>query len=406
MMIDRRSFLGTVAGSMAGTATAKAAGKPNVVIIVADDLGWRDISHHGGPIRTPNIDRLAREGAELDRFYVAPVCSPTRAGLLTGRYPIRYGLMRAVVPPWRSGGLDTSEVTIADVLGRAGYRHRGVFGKWHLGHSSVRYHPLRRGFTEFVGHYNGAVDYFTHEREGELDWHRNYEPSHEQGYSTDLIGAAAAAFIHKHAGGDPYFCYVPFNAPHAPFQAKREHLQRYEALDAVPGEWGGRPEQRRKTRQVLGAMVHSLDENIGRILDAIDKTGARDNTLVLFFSDNGGVAGIGDNGPLNGGKASVLEGGIRVPAAIRWPLAIPGGRKITAPLAYVDVLPTLLRIVGGKDHGGRPLDGIDVYDVLTGKRASIDRDIYSYIGQSGEDDEGVCYITPEWKLVVLTQTDR
>jgi arylsulfatase B len=309
--------------------------------------------------------------------------------------------MRAVLPPWRSGGLDTSEVTIADVLGRAGYTHRGIFGKWHLGHSSVRYHPLRRGFTEFVGHYNGAIDYFTHEREGELDWHRNYEPNFDKGYSTDLIGAAAASFIRTHAASGPFFCYVPFNAPHSPFQAKPEHLKQYAGLAPVPGEWEGQPEQRRKARQVMGAMIHSLDENIGRILDSIQRSGAGGNTLVLFFSDNGGVAGIGHNAPLNGAKASVFEGGIRVPAAIRWPAVIPGGRKITAPLANLDILPTLMSIVGVRDHGGKPLDGIDAFDVLTGKRNAIGRDLYSYIGQAGEDNEEICYITPEWKLVVL-----
>src|SRR5690606_9605398 len=134
--------------------------KPNIVILLADDLGFHDVGFHGGEIRTPNIDKLAAEGVELERFYVHPVCSPTRAGLMTGRYPIRYGSMRAVYPPWRKGGLDTTEKTLADGLAAAGYKHRGVFGKWHLGHSDVKYHPLRRGFTEFFGHYNGAIDYF------------------------------------------------------------------------------------------------------------------------------------------------------------------------------------------------------------------------------------------------------
>ena len=181
--------------------------KPNIVIIVADDLGWQDVSFHGGDIRTPNIDRIAREGVELDRFYVAPVCSPTRAGLMTGRWPIRFGVMRTVFPPWRKGGLDTSEVTLADVLAKAGYEHRGVFGKWHLGHSDIKYHPLRRGFTEFIGQYNGAVDYFTREREGEMDWHTGYQSNYDKGYSTDLTADAAVRFIGKRAGGDaPFFC--------------------------------------------------------------------------------------------------------------------------------------------------------------------------------------------------------
>lgn len=375
---------------------------PNIVIIVADDLGWRDVSFHGGEIKTPNIDRLAEEGVELDRFYVAPVCSPTRAGLMTGRYPIRYGAMRTVYPPWRTGGLDITEVTLADVLARAGYTHRGVFGKWHLGHSSVKYHPLRRGFTEFVGHYNGAIDFFTHEREGELDWHRDYQANHDKGYSTDLIAEAAARFIEKRAGGDaPFFCYVPFNAVHSPFQAKPEDIKPYELLEALPGNWGLNATRRRANRRILGGMTASLDEGVGRILGAIDESGERNNTLVLFFSDNGGVGGIGDNRPLNGAKATAFEGGIRVAAALRWPDVVPGGRKITAPLANIDVLPTVMRIVGANDHGGKPLDGYDVLDVLTGRKTVLRRDIYSYIGMGGEHDEQISYMTPQWKLVVL-----
>ena len=382
--------------------SALATDSPNIVIIVADDLGWRDASFHGGEIKTPNIDRLAEEGVQLDRFYVAPVCSPTRAGLMTGRYPIRYGAMRTVFPPWREGGLDITEVTLADVLARAGYTHRGVFGKWHLGHSSIKYHPLRRGFTEFMGHYNGAIDYFTHEREGEMDWHRDYEASYDKGYTTDLIAEAAVRFIKKRAGGDaPFFCYVPFNAPHSPFQAKPEDMKPYKLLEAVPGKWTVNALRRRTGRRVLGGMIASLDQGVGRVLESIDESGIRDNTLVLFFSDNGGVGGIGDNRPLNGAKATVFEGGIRVVAAARWPARIPGEGKITAPLANIDVLPTVMRILGVKDHGGKPFDGIDALDVLTGKKTTLARDIYSYIGAGGEDTEQITYMTPQWKLLVL-----
>jgi arylsulfatase A-like enzyme len=196
------------------------AARPNVVLILADDLGWGAVSYHAAWARTPNIDRLAREGIQLDRFYVAPMCSPTRAGLLTGRYPIRFGLARAVIPPQRNFGLPPEERTIAEALGEAGYRYRGVFGKWHLGHHQAKWHPLAQGFTHFEGHYNGAIDYFALTREGQRDWHVNYEPSKKQGYATDLIAAAASDFIRRAAADDaPYFCYVPFNAPHSPFQA-------------------------------------------------------------------------------------------------------------------------------------------------------------------------------------------
>ncbi len=391
-----------------------AADRPNIVIIVADDLGWADVSFHGHEIRTPHIDRLTREGAELNRFYVAPVCSPTRAGLMTGRYPIRYGLMRTVVPPWRKGGLDVSEVTLPEVLARAGYHHRGVFGKWHLGHSAVKYHPLRRGFTEFVGHYNGAIDYFTHQREGELDWHTGYESNHDEGYSTDLIAAAAVDFINRRAGDPtPFLCYVPFNSPHGPLQAKPEDLARYESLAGSgppfrdrPGEgaatqtrpaFGG--EGRGKSqRQTLAAMISSLDDGVGAILKALEERGIAGDTLVWFFSDNGGT-GVGDNRPLRGAKGSVFEGGIRVTAALRWPARVSAGRTVTAPLAYIDVLPTLMQIVGVEDHAGKPLDGIPALDLLTGSERELTRELYSYIGHG--EAEQITLIEPEWKLIVI-----
>lgn len=376
--------------------------KPNLVIIVADDLGYRDVGFHGGPIATPNIDRIAAEGAALERFYVAPVCSPTRAGLMTGRWPIRFGAMRTVFPPWREGGLDTSEVTLADVLAEAGYERRGVFGKWHLGHSDVKYHPLQRGFTHFYGHYNGALDYFTHEREGELDWHENYATSYDEGYTTDLIADRAAAFIRDSAAaGGPFLCYVPFNAPHSPFQAKQEDLEPYAELAPVPGDWPDRSdEQRLRNRRILGGMIAGLDRGVGRVLGALDQAGAADETLVWFFSDNGGVGGIGDNTPLRGAKATAFEGGVRVAAAVRWPGRVEAGGIVEAPLAYIDVLPTLMAITGVDDHGGKPLDGINALPILTGEAGAVDREIYAYIGAQGPETEGISVRTAEWKLVV------
>lgn len=398
------------AGCSSGGPQPEQAAKPNIVILLADDLGWADVSFNGGGIATPNIDRIAAEGAQLNRYYVAPVCSPTRAGLMTGRYPIRFGAMRAVYPPWRAGGMDTSEVTLADVLAKAGYEHRGIFGKWHLGHGGLEYHPLRRGFTEFYGHYNGAIDFFTHEREGELDWHDGYESSYDQGYATDLIADAAVRFIEKHAaGGAPFLCYAPFNAVHSPFQAKEEHLPLYAGLAAAQGNWAGAlevnptagAERRLADRRILGAMTHALDESVGRILEAIDKAGIADSTFVLFSSDNGGVGGIGENAPLRGAKASVFEGGIRVAAAARWPGVIPAGGKIDVPLANIDILPTAMRIAGIAESGGKPLDGADALDVLTGKRQSLDRGLFNYVGQAGPDAEQISHMADEWKLVVL-----
>ena len=386
---------------------------PNIVLIVPDDLGRHDVSFHGGEIATPNIDRIAAEGVRLERFYSAPVCSPTRAGLMTGRYPIRFGLMRAVIAPWRAYGMDTSEVTLPEVLARAGYEHRGIFGKWHLGHFDRKYHPLRRGFTEFVGH-NTAVDYFTKEREGERDWSHGYESVDEEGYVTDLLAVHAVRFIDRHAAEEaPFFLYVPFSAPHSPLQAKEEDLPRYADLEPLepPRGWeestAGRSlaadERRRRNRRIHAAMVHSLDKGVGRILQAIDDHGIADNTLVLFFSDNGGSVGIGDNGPYRGAKGSVFEGGTRVAAAARWPAGnIEGGGRIEAPVSYVDVLPTLMGITGIEDHGGRALDGADVGDVLTGEADSgPERDLYSFIAQLDPEREQVSVTEAEWKLVVV-----
>ncbi|MDE2849746.1 MAG: arylsulfatase [Acidobacteriota bacterium] len=386
---------------------------PHIVLIVPDDLGRHDVSFHGGEIATPNIDRIAAEGVLIERFYTAPICSPTRAGLMTGRYPIRYGLMRNVIAPWQDFGLDMEEVTLPEVLAAAGYEHRAAFGKWHLGHVRREHHPLRRGFTEFVGH-NTSIDYFTKERFGERDWFHGYEPADEEGYVTDLVAGHAVGFIDRHASDEtPFFLYVPFNAAHSPLQAKEEDLPRYAHLDAVepPRSWeevtAGWPlapeEQRREDRRVHAAMVHALDEGVGRILRAIDDRGIAENTLVLFFSDNGGGLGAADNGPYRGTKSTVFEGGTRVAAAARWPAGgFSGGGRVKAPVAYIDILPTLMGIAGIDHHGGKKLDGRNVRDVLAG--ADPDgpaRDLFSFVGQKNPEREQVSVMSGAWKLVVI-----
>ena len=232
------ALLGCVPAEEAGEAEGPRAQRPpNVVLIVADDLGWRDVSFNGGDIATPHIDRIAAEGVRLDRFYVAPICSPTRAGLMTGRHPIRYGMMRGVVMGYHDYGLDAEATLIPEVLAEAGYEQRGLVGKWHLGLSRREYHPLERGFTRFVGHLGWGFDYFTHERYGEVDWFHDDESVDEPGYSTDLISEHAVRFVREHAGGDaPFFLFVPYNAPHSPFQAKEEDLPQYADLEPVPIE--------------------------------------------------------------------------------------------------------------------------------------------------------------------------
>ena len=401
-----RIFIHAILFALAGLPLAKlstvvAAKQPNIVIVVADDLGWADVGFHSDRIPTPHLDRIAREGVELDHFYVFPMCSPTRAGLMSGRYPIRFGMARAVIPPWRNFGLDPSEVTLPEVLAKVGYEQRGVFGKWHLGHNNTKWHPDNQGFTHFHGHYNGAIDYFDLTREGERDWHVNETASGEQGYSTDLIASAASRFIAKHAkGAAPYLCYVPFNAPHSPFQAPEKYLKKFAHL--AEGTVKGKNANK---RQKVAGMVSCMDDGIGQILRAIDDSGEGDDTLVWFFSDNGGVSAIADNNlPLRGNKLDVWEGGVRVAAAIRWPSGgIHGGKKVSVPLSCIDVLPTLAKLTAGESStslGNKPFDGRDVLDVLQAKRRQLDRELYFYHGQAGEDKEKIAIRTAEWKLLI------
>ncbi len=360
--------------------------RPSIVILLADDLGYGDVGFHGSDIRTPNLDHLAATGVVLDRFYVCPMCSPTRAGLMTGRYPNRYGMMHSVVPPHRDFGLDPDEVTLPEMLAGAGYGHRAVVGKWHLGHRRSKWLPLAQGFTHAVGCYNGAVDYFTRERDGQPDWHRNGAPDRTQGYVTDLIGDAAVEFVGSVPAGEPYFLYVPFTAPHAPFQAKDEDLAKYP--------------RRKGKRKTYAAMVDSMDQAIGRILAAIDKRADADNTFILFSSDNGGVPRIGDNGPLRGHKLTPYEGGVRTAACVRWQAGnITGGRTITASMGYIDVFPTVQHLAGAEGAATQQLDGVDMLPVLARGAEAPARTWFTYLDQNDSRQQGLAVYEGEWKLV-------
>jgi arylsulfatase B len=359
---------------------------PNIVILLADDLGYGDLGYTGSDIKTPNIDRLVATGVRLDRFYACPVCSPTRAGLLTGRWPIRYGIMRTVIPPWSNYGLPLEEKLLPEVLANAGYTRRGIFGKWHLGHAKRAFLPPQRGFTYFYGHYNGALDYFTHVREREVDWHRGNDTVKEEGYATDLLAREAVKFVEESPADAPFFLYLPFNAPHSPFQAKPEDLARYS--------------QRTGNKRTYAAMVDSLDQAIGRVLAAIAARADADNTFVLFFSDNGGDKPAASNLPLRDGKFSVYEGGIRVAAAVRWPAGgLQGGRVSAEPMGYIDVFPTALRLAGIKlATGAPPLDGIDVLDQMRGVKRAPERPWFSYIAP--QDTELASVSLGAWKLIL------
>lgn len=366
--------------------SAAGSARPNILILLADDLGYSDVGFNGGKvIRTPNLDRLAAGGVNLGDFRSCPMCSPTRAGLLTGRWPLRYGIMRAVVPPWSKHGLPPEEVTLAEHLASAGYAHRGIVGKWHLGHARREYLPRAQGFTRFYGHYNGAIDYFTHDREGEIDWHDDERTVREEGYSTDLIGREAERFIREAPAGRPWFLYVPFNAPHSPFQAKQEDLDRYPQVEAG-------------NKRAYAAMVDSMDQAIGRILGAVERRGEVENTLVLFFSDNGGIPKSGGNNhPWRGEKLEVYEGGTRVCAAIRWPAGgLAGGRQFDGRIGYIDVAPTILAALGVPLPAN--LDGLNVLPALRGEASLPERPWYSYIHQQATEAHASVHLG-SWKLV-------
>lgn len=366
--------------------------KPNIIVIVADDLGWNSIGYHNLEVSSPNIDeRICGAGVELDRFYSSPMCSPARAGLMTGRYPIRFGCARSVIPPWREQGVPTDEVFMPEVLARAGYKQRAMIGKWHLGHHRRKWLPLERGFTEFYGHYNGAIDYFTHVREGELDWHRGYEASYDQGYSTQLIAEETVDFVYRNAGtNDPFFCYTAFNAPHGPFQAPQEYIDRYIHV----------PDERTRTYY---AMITAMDDGIGRILDAVDQAGIAEDTIVWFFSDNGGWDIIDRNNfPLRGGKLTAFEGGVRVVSCVRYPGSFSAGTRVSSRTGYLDLLPTFMDCVGIRETGGKPIDGTSLFSLLCGKTEKLlERPLHFYHGQDGPNDEHCGIIEGNWKLVVV-----
>lgn len=343
-------------------AHCSAAERPNIVFLLADDLGYTDVGFHGSEIKTPNIDKLAEGGAKLEAFYVQPVCSPTRAALMTGRYPMRHGLQVGVVRPWAQYGLPLEERTLPQALQEAGY-FTAICGKWHLGHFQKAYLPTSRGFLHQYGHYNGALDYFTHIRDGGFDWHRNDQVNRDEGYTTTLLGNEAVKLIEQHDAARPLFLYVPFNAPHSPLQAPQEYLDRYASITDPK-------------RQKYAAMVHCVDDQIGRIAAALEKKGLAKNTLICFSSDNGGPLGLGaTNGKLRAGKGTLYEGGVRVSAFANFPGTIKAGSTVTQPLHMVDWYPTLLTLAGGKLEQKLPLDGRDAWPTITAGKPSPHEDI-------------------------------
>ena len=329
------------------TLYSQAQTRPNFVVFLSDDMGWEQVGFNGGKeVLTPNIDRIAEEGVKLTQFYVQPVCSPTRACLLTGRYAWKNGMEVRPTAESRHGML-LDERTVAEALREVGY-HTWMVGKWHLGEWQRPHLPLQRGFDHHYGHYSALIDSFTHMRGPVLDWHRNGRPVVERGYSTFLLADEAERLIERHDGRDPFFLYLPFNAVHGPHQAPEDYLAKYSHL--------GRAGRQR-------AQLECMDIAVGRVIDALERTGVLNSTLVMFTNDNGGTR-ITSNGPYRGFKSHYHEGGVRVPAVMRWPEQIPAGSVSNELLHVVDLFPTFARLAGARTDSGLPLDGRDAWEAI------------------------------------------
>jgi arylsulfatase A-like enzyme len=338
---------------------------PNIVYVVSDDQGWKDVGFHGSDVRTPNLDRLAAGGARLERFYAQPMCTPSRAALLTGRYPHRYGLQTAVIPSAGTYGLATDEWLLPQALKEAGY-DTAIVGKWHLGHADRKYWPQQRGFDYQYGPLLGEIDYFTHSAHGIVDWFRNGEPVVEDGYVTQLLGDDAVKLIDGHDRARPLFLYLTFTAPHAPYQAPQVYLDQYASV-ADPN------------RRAYAAMITAMDHEIGRVVEALRKRRMLDNTIIVFQSDNGGPRSAAmtgevdtsggsipaDNGTFRDGKGMLYEGGVRVVALVNWPRHIVPGTVVADPIDVVDMYPTLAGLAGASVAKSKGLDGLDMWPTLS-----------------------------------------
>lgn len=331
---------------------ADAAPRPNIVYLLVDDLGRSDVGFMGcKDIKTPNIDKLAHGGAILDAHYVQPVCSPTRAALMTGRYATRTGVY-TVVRPHSRWGLPLQERTLANALKDAGYE-TAITGKWHLGEFDPAYTPTSRGFDHQYGHYFGALDYFTHIRDGSHDWYRDDKELHEEGYSTHLLAREACRLIKERDKAKPLFLYVPFNGVHSPMQVPDKYMEPYAAL--------------KENRRKLAGMLSAVDEAIGQIVGALEDAGMRKNTLIVFSADNGGPnpIALSTNGELRAGKGTIYEGGIRVCAFANWPDHVPAGITVKEPMHMVDWYPTFVKLAGGSLDQKLPLDGRDAWAMIS-----------------------------------------
>ena len=361
--------------------------RPNIVVIVADDMGYADIGPYGSKdIPTPNLDALARDGVRFTDAYVSgPYCSPTRAGLMTGKYPQRFGheyniLPNSVATAHSEIGLPLTERTMADALKAAGYS-TALFGKWHLG-SASRFHPMERGFEEFFGFIDGAHSYMTPAVTQRNPLFEGRKPVAEPRYLTEVLAERATEYVNR-KGARPYFLYLAFNAVHTPMEASDKYLNRF---SHIPDE----------TRRTYAAMLSAMDDAIGKTLAALDE-----NTIVFFFSDNGGPTFAGgrngsSNNPLRGSKRTTWEGGVRVPLIVKWKGRLTPGTSYSHPVIQLDILPTALAAAGIK-YEAKNLDGVDLLPFLTGRKSRAPHDkIYWRAG-------GIMGIRKgDWKMVRMS----
>jgi len=383
-------------GQSTPTAAVAKAKRPNVIVILADDLGYADVSAYGiKRINTPNIDRIGNEGAKFTAGYAtAPVCSPSRAGMQTGRYQERFGFEFNNGPATRDVqqnlGLPVGEITIADALRKQGY-HTGLIGKWHLG-SNDDYYPTKRGYDEFVGILTGATSYISPDAPGVHTYQFNDAADggspkarnklnkvfegpnrtvveNENEYLTDYFARRAVDYVQRNArSDDPYFLYAAFTAPHAPLTVTQKYYDRFPQIESEPA-------------RIYAAMISALDDAVGDILKAVEASGEADNTIIYFMSDNGCAAylpGLCSCEPLRGGKLTHYEGGTRVPFMMRWPAQVKPGTIYRNPVSTMDIFPTVLTAAGGKLAADRVYDGVDIVPYLTGKNPGQPHDILAW----------------------------
>ncbi|MEZ6039110.1 MAG: sulfatase [Planctomycetaceae bacterium] len=385
-------FLPLTVNASIETTSNTPSSRPNIIVILADDMGYSDLSCYGNDrYTTPHLDRLAAEGMKFTDFHSnGAVCSPTRAAFMTGRYQQRCGIDEVITADPAAGkrdrlGLPDHEITLPEALRESGYR-TGMCGKWHLGYTA-QFNPTKHGFNTFNGYVSGNVDFHTHiDQAGFEDWWHNTELHPEAGYSTHLITNHAIEFIEENAGGEkPFFLYVAHEAPHYPYQGPSD--------PPVRGPGAQEPlKEKAEIQRAYREMVQEMDKGVGQILTALEAKKITQNTIVFFFSDNGGTREA-NNGLLRGFKGSLWEGGHRVPAIARWPGTIKAGATTSQTAIGMDLMPTFLELAGAKTNEERKLDGSSLASLLTRQTPLAERTLFWQFNQSMAVRRG------SWKLI-------